>query len=433
MNALSSTFFKDFFQYVRSNSPYYGDLWEHVPDGVSDIEDLPVTELREYWNASKNDRLLTSKSFNDGIVVRSGGTTSEPKIVYASRDELQQGIVNLAASLSTSSGIRPGDRIANLTHTGGMHASFLGVTLALHQMQTQHVHLPITGNEPVPNIADFIKRFDATVILSNVFTVCRIADYLAERGETVDSIRLILFFGEGFYKDLRASWSKAFPNIRAGPSMYAASDGGLLASLAELPGESEDNDIKPTYRVNRPMIVLEILAEDGSVIKEPGKRGRVIVTDMRRKLHPMIRYPIGDVAMWVDYKRGTFELLGRESVALKMGSLHLELPTLRLLVVKTLGESFQNSFQLVVRRLEGKNEVTIRFAGQHHDPESVRRELEQNLIEAFPRWQELLNIGYVQPLKTEWVKMGDLVMTSNSGKLQNVIDERYPEDHASAI
>lgn len=147
--------------------------------------------------------------------------------------------------------------------------------------------------------------------------------------------------------------------------MYAASDGGLLASPAELPGESEDNDIKPIYRVNRPMIVLEILAEDGSVIKEPGKRGRVIVTDMRRKLHPMIRYPIGDVAMWVDYQRGTFELLGRESVALKMGSLHLELHTLRLLVVKTLGESFQNSFQLVVRRLEEKNEVTIRFAGHH--------------------------------------------------------------------
>lgn len=63
----------------------------------------------------------------------------------------------------------------------------------------------------------------------------------------------------------------------------------------------------------------------------------------------------------------------------------------------------------------------------------MRRELEQNLIEAFPQWQELLNIGYVQPLKTEWVEMGDLVMTSNSGKLQSVIDERYPEDHAVAI
>lgn len=428
MNSLSPTFFKDFFQYIRSNSPYYGDLWEHVADNVSDIEELPVTELEEYWNACRNKRLLTTTLFNDGIVVRTGGSTSAPKVVYASRDELQQGVANLASALSTYSGIRPGDRIANLTHTGGMYAGFLGVTLALYQTQIQHVHLPITGNEPVPNIADFIKGFDATVILSNIFTICRVADYLADRGETVENIRLILYFGEGFHKDLRATLSKAFPNMRAGPSMYAAADGGLIASPAELPGESEDNDIKPIYRVNRPMIVLEILADDGSVIKEPGKKGRVIVTDMRRKLHPSIRYPIGDMARWVDYHRGTFELLGRESEALKIGSLHLELPTLRLLVVKTLGEGFQHSFQLVLRRVEGKNEVTFRFAGHPEDPESVARELEKNLIEEFPRWQEFLSNGYVQPLKTEWVEMGGLVTSSNSGKLQNIVDERYQKD-----
>jgi hypothetical protein len=58
--------------------------------------------------------------------------------------------------MSVYSGVQPGDRIANLTHTGGMYAGFVGMALALQQMQTPHVHLPITGNDPVLNIAGFI-------------------------------------------------------------------------------------------------------------------------------------------------------------------------------------------------------------------------------------------------------------------------------------
>lgn len=426
MNKLSPEYLKDFLQYLRDHSAYYRGLWDDVPQGVSSVEDLPLTDLDDYWNAAKDNKLLT-KTLWDGMIFRTGGTTSEPKVVYVARDEIAESLPHTGAAWSTSSGIQPGDRIANLFHIGGMYAGFAKMTMALQHVHTPHVHLPITGNEAIPDMANFMRLFKATVILSNVFTVCRVVDYLVESRETVDSVRLILYAGETFYKDLRTSWVKAFPNMHVRPLMYGAADGGLIGVPVHEPG-AQDEDIKPTYQVSQHTVLLEILDEDGSVIREPSRKGRVILTDVKRRLHPAVRYPMGDIAQWVDYVKGTFELLGRESVALKIGSLFLAVPKLRSLVTSLLGEGFQDSFQLVVRRAAGKNEVTFRFAASQQDPEGATRALEQSLIAEFPKWGEYLKIGYIQPLRTEWVKMKDLVFVERSGKLKEIIEERFVKE-----
>ncbi|KAK2048030.1 AMP-dependent synthetase/ligase [Colletotrichum somersetense] len=422
-NKLTPEYLQDFLQYVRDNSHYYGTLWKAAPQGVSSIENLPLTDLDGYWTAAKQNKLLTRGLF-DGSVFRTGGTTSEPNVVYVARDEINQSLPYSGAAFANS-GIVPGDRIANLFHVGGLYAGFAKMTMTLQHVHVPHVHLPITGNEAIPDIANFMQLFKATVIFSNVFTVCRIVDHLVEKGETVDSVHLILFAGESFYKDLRTSWRRAFPNMRAKPLMYGAADGGLIGVPLRL--GAEDEDIKPTYQVSHPTIVLEILDDDGNVIREPGRKGRVVLTDVKRRLHPAVRYPMGDMAHWVDYNQATFELLGRETVALKVGSLFLSIPKLRSLVAATLGEGFQDSFQTILRRSTGKNEVTFRFAATPKDAEAATRALEKNLIAEFPKWGEYLDVGYIQPLKTEWVKVKDLVYAEKSGKLKEIIEERFVE------
>lgn len=218
-------FVADFLQTVRTRSGYYGQLWQDVPQGVSSVEDLPLTNLEDYWTASREGRLLTRAQF-DGMILRTGGTTSEPKVVHLGRDEIQESLPGAAGAWSTVCGLRAGDRIANLFHIGGMYAGFAKMTLALHHVTTPHIHLPISGNESPPEQANFVQLFKATVIFSNVLTVCRIVDHLMETGQTVDSVRLVLFAGETFYEDLRTSWRKAFPNATARPLMYGAADGG---------------------------------------------------------------------------------------------------------------------------------------------------------------------------------------------------------------
>lgn len=428
MDKLSPDYLKDFLQFVRDHSPYYTQLWNDAPRGVSSLEDLPLTDLDSYWNAAKDGKLLTRTPW-DGMIFRTGGTTAEPKVVHVAREEIAQSLPNIGAAFSASTCLQPGDRIANLFHIGGLYAGFAKMTMALQHVHTPHIHLPITGNEPVAEMAAFMRMFGATVVFSNVFTVCRLVDYLNSRGETVDSVRLVLFAGESFYKDLRASWTRAFPNARVSPLMYGAADGGLIG-VPVAPAGTEDADIKPIYRVSHATVLLEILDDDGNVIRESGRKGRVVLTDLKRRLHPTVRYPMGDIARWVDRSEGTFELLGRESVALKIGSLFLRLGKLRALVTDVLGEVVQDgSFQLVVRRAAGRNQVTFRFAAaQPEDVEGATKALEQGLIERFAKWGEYLDVGYIQPLKTEWVGIKDLVYAEKSGKLREIIEERFVEN-----
>lgn len=200
--------------------------------------------------------------------------------------------------------------------------------------------------------------------------------------------------------------------------------GSMIGTPVEEPGQ-KDLDIKPVYQASQHSIVLELLDEEGSVIREPYRKGRIFLTDFKRRLHPVIRYPMGDVAWWTDFERRRFELFGRETVALKVGSVFLGLPKLRKLVSETFGAGLVNSFQCFIRRSEGKNEVTLRFAAPQSDPVAATKLLEEKLIEVVPKWGELLKVGYIQPLKTEWVTAKDLIFSEKSGKLKDIVELRY--------
>lgn len=97
MATLSPEYIADFLQYVRDRSAYYGGLWSEVPVGVSSVDQLPLTDLDTYWKAAKENKLPTKGLF-DGSVFRTGGTTSEPKVVYIARDEMAESLPPTAAA-----------------------------------------------------------------------------------------------------------------------------------------------------------------------------------------------------------------------------------------------------------------------------------------------------------------------------------------------
>ncbi|KAI9775681.1 MAG: hypothetical protein M1839_000948 [Geoglossum umbratile] len=413
--------------FVRANSPFYRELWAHLPERELDINSLPIVDGDAYWKANsfKENKLVTG-SIIDGGIYKTGGTTASPKVAYYTREELHRGTQMLATGMMRGTGLIPGDRVANLFWSGDMYAAFLLLVLTLMELPIPNVHLPISGNSPPANAASSMRDFKATVILSNPSTLLRVADHLVQRGQTLPDMRLILYTGERYHHDLRNLVRSAFPRATVGPLMFSSVDGGLIGLPAHPPVYGGDDDINPTYIVNTPTVVMEIISEDGEVIAEPHRRGRVVITDLMRRLQPVVRYPMGDLAEWIDYGAGTFSVYGRDSKSVKIGPVSMDLSALRQVVAKSLGEKAADGFQLVARQREGASEMLFRLSSCPEDPESAARSLEKNLIELFPSWGRNVDAGNIRPLMVEWVSVQDLQYNERTGKLKPVIDERLP-------
>jgi phenylacetate-CoA ligase len=152
-----------------------------------------------------------------------------------------------------------------------------------------------------------------------------------------------------------------------------------------------------------------------------------VITDLTRRLQPVIPYSMGDVGEWVDYKEEIFRPRGRDSVGVKIGTT-MELTMLRAAVAKTLGDKALGLFQVVVRRTDVKNEMIFRLVKDQDEPEdheAVAKELQRNMEEIRPQFKKHVADGIVQPLRVEWVTVKELHFNARTGKLKDTIDERY--------
>ncbi|KAI9774068.1 MAG: hypothetical protein M1840_005161 [Geoglossum simile] len=412
--------------FVRVNSPFYRELWAQLPEGPLDVNSLPIVDSDAYWKANsiKGNRLVTG-AIIDGGIYKTGGTTASPKVAYYTREELHRGTQMLAAGMVRGTGLIPGDRIANLFWSGDMYAAFLLLVLTLMELSLPNIHLPITGNLAPLNVVNSLRDFKATVIVSNPSTILRIANHLVQCGQTLPDMRLILFTGERYHHDLRNLVRSAFPRATVGPLMFSSVDGGLIGLPAFPPVYGGDDDINPTYVVNTPTVIMEIISDNGEAITEPYRRGRVVITDLMRRLQPVVRYPMGDLAEWIDYEARTFSVYGRDSEAIKIGPVSMDLQRLRQVVAKALGDQAVDGFQVVARRKEGMSEMLFRLSSCPEDPEGAVRSLEKHLIEFFPWWSQSVDGGYVLPLAVEWVSIQDLQYNERTGKVKAIIDERF--------
>lgn len=414
-------------QFVRNHSAFYHKAWSKVPPYASSLERLPLTDVDDYWKASNVPQVMTT-SFIDGVIMRSSGSTGVPKTIYVTRSELKTVTQVKTAAIAHGCGLIPGDRIANLSHLQSMYGSFIYFNTALLELPVPIVHLPIGGNESIESMANYMERFGATVLLSNVSTACRIADYLSTRKKTLPSIRLILYSGESFYKGLRIIFRSAFPNAIVFPVLYGSIDVGPIAVPA-LPFRHVDDDISPTYKVLSPIMILEIIAGNGSVIKQPGVKGHVVITHLVKRQQPMLRYPVGDIAAWVDYEMGTFKLHGRSAGGLNIGGTHSPLSYLQTVVSDVLFDARvqMSGFQTLTRRArDAQQSVTFRIAAaKPANAEELREKLEGRIAEESLGWSKNRSSSNIAPLQIEWVKLEELIFDKDTGKLRDIIEEQF--------
>jgi len=150
------------------------------------------------------------------------------------------------------------------------------------------------------------------------------------------------------------------------------------------------------------------------------------VTDLARRLMPMIRYPTGDRGTWVDREDGRFRLLGRSDEGARVGPITVYLEDLRAVVRQVADGRPLVGMQVLQRRKDARDELVVRIAGDLGDPDTVGKAVATRLDEIRPMFAEHVEAGLINPLTVECVPASGLAVNSRTGKLLRLIDERQP-------
>lgn len=407
-------------RFVRRNSPFYAALYSGLPDGVNELTELPVIPQTEFWQANtpRGNTLLTGP-LDEAVVFKSGGTTGAPKFSFYTREEWNEFTTTFGAGL-VEAGLRPGQRVADLFYTGDLYASFSFILDALHRAPVANVRLPIGGAAPLASTVGTLEQFDVEVIAGAPTTLCSLAEHLRADGRQLPCVTTLFFGGESIFNDQQRLLATAFPNARVASVGYAAVDAGLVG--AAVPGGDPR-----MHRAFTPQTVVEILDEDsGEPITREGVPGRVVVTDLRRRLMPVLRYPVGDRAEWTCTTAGHFRILGRAEEGVRVGAVALHTQDVQDLVRSVDPAGRITGLQLVVRRWEDRDGLMLRLGSDLRDEElpELTTAVDKAFLAARPMYAAAVAAGHVHPMAVEWVRHADLAVNSRSGKLIRVIDER---------
>jgi phenylacetate-CoA ligase len=407
--------------FVRRHSPFYAELYKDVPEQISHISQLPIVDQVEFWaaNSWRDNRLLTGP-ITDAGVYKTGGTTGRPKLSPWTRTEHMDSVSAFGAGIAQA-GLKPGHKIMNLFRAGELYGGFLYIEHSLLNAPVDNVRLPVSGTASNEYIADMIAQLDVNALAGEPLKLSAVAEYIVQRGQNADSVELVLFAGDILFNDLRPILTRAFPKATISSLGYASVDAGLVG--APVPGD--DVRVHEAF-LNRTHVEL-VDEATGEPITTTGVVGRVIVTNLFRTLMPIIRYPVGDRAEWVDVERQRFRLMGRSMEGARVGMIAMPTEDVRAVLLEADTDQVISGMQMVQRRWDNKDGLTLRLASVAPPPPSLTERLIDAVYRARPLYPDEVAQGRAHHLQIEWVSRADLEVNPLTGKLKQVIDER-PRD-----
>ncbi|MFD0351351.1 hypothetical protein ACFQ0M_45550 [Kitasatospora aburaviensis] len=251
-------------------------------------------------------------------------------------------------------GLRPGHRVANLFCAGELYGGFLYIENALHHAPVDNVRLPVAA-APDAYVAALIEDFGVDVLAGEPMKLSSVAEHLVKHGKAAERVELLLFGGDLLFADLRPILARAFPRAAVASIGYASVDAGLVG--APVPGD----DVR-VHEAFAHRTVVELVDDvTGEPVTAPGTAGRVVVTNLFRTLMPILRYPTGDRAEWIDGECRRFRLVGRSVEGARVGTVAMPTEEIRDVLVANDPDRAISGMQLVQRRWDGKDGLILRL------------------------------------------------------------------------
>jgi phenylacetate-CoA ligase len=403
--------------FARRNSPFYAKAYRDVPPIVSDITQVPIVDQAAFWAANTwpHNQVLTGP-LTDAGVYKSGGTTGAPKFSPWTRTEHADSVSAFGAGM-VQAGLRPGQRVANLFSAGELYGGFLFIEAALHNAPVDNVRLPVAA-APDDWIVHLMDGFGVDVLAGEPMKLASVAEHLVRRGRAAEGIELVLFAGDILFNDVRPLLTRAFPNAAISSLGYASVDAGLVG--APVPGD----DVRVHEAFPNRTLVEIVDDESGEPVTSAGVAGRLVVTNLFRTLMPIIRYPVGDRAEWVDPRKQRFRLMGRSSEGARVGTVTMPTEDIRAVLIAADPDQVITGMQMVQRRWDGRDGLILRLASMDEPPPGLTERLIEAVYAARPLYPSEVVLGALHHLTVEWVRRHELRRNPRTGKLVQVVDER---------
>jgi phenylacetate-CoA ligase len=141
--------------------------------------------------------------------------------------------------------------------------------------------------ENAPIYAEAFRRHHLVWGTGYAQSFARLGRYLLDHGDPVPPLRSVVVTSEKLLPEDRAVIEDAFGGVVR--EEYSSIENAVFASECE----------HGSLHVSPDVGIIEILRPDGSPTG-PGEVGEIVATGFLRRLQPLIRYRIGDLAAWSD-------------------------------------------------------------------------------------------------------------------------------------
>lgn len=272
-------------------APYYN---ERLPRRLRDEADWRAVPLLTKADLAAHTPpagmgILTEAPGN-GHWLRSGGSSGDPTLSIFTFADYEADMAR-AARGAMAAGLRPGDRVANLFFAGDLYGSFLSLNRVLELVGCNS--FPYTNHAPIESVLHGLKTFEIDVVIGLSSWVQHVLHAAVAAGLTRGP-RAVFYAGEPFHERERE-----FLREKLGGSIQTIASIGYGAVDAGPMGYQCSACVGDEHHLHDDHVYLEILDPATGLPVATGAIGEVIVTSLNRRLMPLLRYGIGDLARWL--------------------------------------------------------------------------------------------------------------------------------------
>lgn len=299
--------FIDIVKFARTHSPYYRDFYRDLPQDVTDIPSLPVTDKKalmarfDDWATDRDLRIANVQALIDSpqrvgerylgkyTVATTSGTTGRRGIFVL--DDRTMAVTNAMAArmlgswLSFTDVLRivaRGARMAMVMATGGHFASAVAAARLSRGSARRSRRIGVfPANTPMPALVDHLNRFQPALLAPYASMAALLASE-QEAGRLHIRPVLLALSAEGLPQQEYVRIAKAF-DAKVGNS-YAATECTFLSYGCR----------EGWLHVNADWVLLEPVDAQHRPVAPGVQSHTVLLTNLANRVQPIIRYDLGD-------------------------------------------------------------------------------------------------------------------------------------------